>query len=222
MIKGGEMKNISKKLSREIIKGSVSPFIILLVTIFAYRSYKTKIYPFMSSQLQEDYKKYISTIFVLALAFIIHRIVRSFLRWYKDNIAAKTPLELDDKLIPIFERVSAVIIWASAILIILPFYGININALIATLGVASLAIAMAAQDTIANIIAGFLIMVDAPFRIADKIKLPSGEIVEVLDIGVRRSRFLSEDGAIIIVPNLDLSKSKIINYTYGEERKKDV
>ena len=112
-----------------------------------------------------------------------------------------------------------VAIWVIALLVTLPLYGVNINALIAALGVGSLAIALAAQDTIANIIAGYLIMVDTPFRIGDKIKLPSGEIAEVLDIGVRRSKFLSEDKAIIIVPNTNLSKSKIVNYTYGEELK---
>ncbi|MFH1848359.1 MAG: mechanosensitive ion channel domain-containing protein, partial [Candidatus Omnitrophota bacterium] len=80
-----------------------------------------------------------------------------------------------------------------------------------------LAIALAAQDTIANIIAGFLIMIDNPFSIGDCIKLPSGEKVKVLDIGIRRSKFESEDGAMVIVPNLELSKSKIINYTYKEK-----
>jgi small-conductance mechanosensitive channel len=98
-------------------------------------------------------------------------------------------------------------------------FGVNISALITTLGITSLAIALAAQDTIANIISGFLIMIDRPFRIGDRIKLPSGEPVSVLDIGVRRSRFLGEDGSVIIVPNLDLSKSKIVNITYGEERR---
>ena len=66
-----------------------------------------------------------------------------------------------------------------------------------------------------------MIMVDSPFRVGDKIKIPSGEVVTVLDIGVRRSKFLSEDNAIIIVPNLELSKSRIVNYTYGEERTKN-
>lgn len=106
-----------------------------------------------------------------------------------------------------------------ALLVTLPLYGVNISALITALGVTSLAIALAAQDTIANVIAGFLIMVDRPFREGDSMKLPSGEKVIALEIGVRRSRFLAEDGSIIIVPNLDLSKSKIVNFTYGEERK---
>ena len=93
------------------------------------------------------------------------------------------------------------------------YFGINISALIATLGVGSLAIALAAQDTISNIIAGFLIMVDRPFKVGDEIKLPTGERVKVLKIGNRRSQFRGEEDALIIVPNLDLSKSKIVNYS---------
>jgi len=126
---------------------------------------------------------------------------------------------LDDELIPLIRRTANVIIWVVALLVTLPLYGVNISALITALGVTSLAIALAAQDTIANVIAGFLIMVDRPFREGDSMKLPSGEKVIALEIGVRRSRFLAEDGSIIIVPNLDLSKSKIVNFTYGEERK---
>ena len=105
-----------------------------------------------------------------------------------------------------------------AVLVVLSRFGINTSGIIAALGVSSLAIALAAQDTISNIISGFLIMVDRPYRLDDTIKLPSGEKVKVLDIGLRRSKFSAEDGAIIIVPNLELSKSKITNYTYGEEK----
>ena len=47
-------------------------------------------------------------------------------------------------------------------------------------------------------------------------KLPSGEKVTVLKVGARRSQFLAEDKTVIIVPNTDLSKSKIVNFTYGE------
>ena len=64
-------------------------------------------------------------------------------------------------------------------------------------------------------------MIDRPFREGDEIILPTGEKVTVLDVGVRRSRFLNENQAVVILPNLDLSKSKIINLTYGEELKND-
>lgn len=207
----------SKKISWQILKKSILPVILFLLLICLYWLYKFRLSGGLSDELQLDIKKYFATIFILSITFLLQRIIGGALNWYKETVAAKTQTRLDDELIPLLRRVCKIILWITALLVILPFYGININALIAALGVSSLAIALAAQDTIANIISGFLIMIDRPFRIGDRIKLPSGEIVEVLDIGIRRSRFLAEDKAIIIVPNLDLSKSKIINYTYGKE-----
>lgn len=212
------MAELSKEAMGKIIKKSFLPSLALLLFIGGYLHYKLNIAPSISEQLQQALKKYIGTIFVICIAFVIQRIADMILDWYRENVAVKTLTELDDKLIPLFSRTVGVVIWVLTLLIILPFYGVNISALVAALGVSSLAVALAAQDTIANIIAGFLIMVDSPFKIKDKIKLPSGEIVEVLDIGIRRSKFLAEDKAIIIVPNLDLSKNKIVNYTYGEKK----
>ena len=213
------MAKVSEKATWEIMKKSFYPLGLLLLFIASFVHYKANIAPMISPELHQDLKKYIGTIFIICVAFIIQRIADGFLSWYKENIAAKTATELDKKLIPLFRRSLKVAIWVIALLVTLPLYGINISALIAALGVGSLAIALAAQDTIANIIAGYLIMIDTPFRVGDKIKLPSGEIAEVLDIGVRRSKFLSEDKAVIIVPNTNLSKSQITNYTYGEELK---
>jgi len=213
------MGKIPKTISREIIKKSLLPILIFVLIIILYIHYSSKLAPKFPLQLQQNLKKYIGTVFIISITFIIQRIMGGVFSWYKENIVSKTATRLDDELIPLLRKVSKVAIWIIALLIILPVYGVNISALIATLGISSLAIALAAQDTIANIIAGFMIMVDRPFRLGDKIKLPSAEVVKVLDIGVRRSKFLSQDNdAIIIVPNLELSKSKIVNYTYGQER----
>jgi small-conductance mechanosensitive channel len=213
------MQRVSKKISAEIVKKSLLPILIFLCVIIFYVFYNLKIAPLLPMQAHQNLKKIILTIFIISITFIIQRVLGGAFSWYKENFAAKTATRLDDELIPLARRVAKVLIWIIALLIILPIYGVNISALIATLGVSSLAIALAAQDTIANIIAGFMIMVDRPFRLGDKIKLPSGEVVKVLDIGVRRSKFLAqEDNAIIILPNLELSKSKIVNYTYGQQR----
>jgi len=215
------MENVSRKISWEIIKKTLLPLSIFLGILVFYVFYNLKIAPGLSIGLRLSIKKYLFTVFVISISFIIQRILGGALAWYQENFAVKTVKRLDDELIPLVRRVAKILIWIIALLIILPIYGVNISALIATLGVSSLAIALAAQDTIANIIAGFMIMVDRPFRLGDKIKLPSGEIVKVLDIGVRRSKFLAQDdNAIIILPNLELSKSKIVNYTYGQERSK--
>lgn len=211
-------KNL-KKISWEITKASFLPVLLFILVIVLYVFYKLRIAPDLSPEFQDGLRKYFISVIILSVAFVIQRVIGGICYWYKENIAKSTLTHLDDELIPIARRTSKVVVWIITLLVILPLFGININALIATLGVSSLAIALAAQDTIANIISGFMIMVDRPFRPGDKIKIPSGEVVKVLDIGVRRSKFLAEDKAIIIVPNLALSKSKIVNYTYGEENK---
>ena len=212
------MAKISKNISWEIAKTILFPILLFLLFLSAYTFYRLKIASYISVQLQEDFKRYLLTILIIIIGFIIQRVIAGVSVWYKENIASKTTTSLDDELIPMARRLLKTAVWVIVLLVILPLYGININALIATLGVGSLAIALAAQDTIANIISGFMIMVDRPFRIGDRVKIPSGEVVEVLEVGVRRSKFLSQDKAIVIVPNLELSKSKIVNYTYGEER----
>ncbi|NQT28459.1 MAG: mechanosensitive ion channel [Candidatus Omnitrophica bacterium] len=212
------MAKISKKIGWEIAKTVFFPILIFLLFLSAYTFYQLKVVSRIPVQLQEDLKKYLLTVLIIIIGFIIQRVVAGVSTWYKENVASKTATSLDDALISIAKRLLKVVVWVIVLLVILPLYGINISALITTLGVSSLAIALAAQDTIANIISGFMIMIDRPFRIGDRVKIPSGEIVDVLEIGVRRSKFLSQERAIVIVPNLELSKSKIINYTYGEER----
>lgn len=207
------MKKRFRELWYEVFKGSMLPFLCIVVILF--------LYIYIESSLSEKQDKVISSIVFLVTAifatYLIQRIASTILHWYGENIATRTKTPLDDEFIPLFKHIANILIWAIGAIIILSHFGVNINALITTLGVSSLAIALAAQDTISNIIAGFLIMVDRPFRMGDEIQLPSGEKVKVLSIGVRRSRFLNQDKAIIIMPNLELSKSKIVNFTYGKE-----
>lgn len=211
-------KGLSLKI--QILRKTFLPFVVVILVSILYFVYSVNIKPLLSEDIIKIVTKVFFAIFVSLVAFLLQRIASSAFRWYSENIAIKTESKFDDEFIPLLKRVTNIIIWIIAGLVILSNFGININALIAALGVGSLAIALAAQDTIANIIAGFLIMIDRPFRLGDEIKLPSGEKVRVLEIGIRRSRFLNlEDDSIIIMPNLDMSKSKIVNFTYGRERK---
>ena len=191
------------------LKGSIIPLVVMLGVFVAFR---------LIRESEIDYEKYyLDKVFLSCLIIIIAywaaKITAMLFDWYALNIATKTKTSLDDKFIPLFRRVAVTIIWFVGVLTLLDRFGVNISALVAALGVGSLAIALAAQDTIANIIAGFLIMVDRPFSVGDDIKLPSGERVKVVDIGIRRSKFTAEDDARIIMPNLELSKSKVVNYT---------
>lgn len=118
--------------------------------------------------------------------------------------------------IPLFRKIFLLILIVLGLLIILNKFNVNVSGIIVSLGVGSLAIALAAQETIANMIAGFIILIDRPFREGDRIKLESGEIGDVYEIGMRSTKVLDFDNNLIIIPNSILVKSKIQNITYPD------
>lgn len=151
---------------------------------------------------------------VILVASIVIRILSIILRWYGAVVAAKTETQIDDEFIPLLDRTIKVIVYVLAILIILDHFQIDIKGLITVLGVGSLAIALAAQETIANMIGGFVIMIDRPFRVGDWLRLSDGTMCQVHQIGVRSTKFLTFENTLIIVPNAELMKSTVHNVTY--------
>jgi MscS family membrane protein len=82
--------------------------------------------------------------------------------------------------------------------------------LLTALGVGSLAVGLAAKDTLANMIAGFTLIIDRNLKPGDRINL-SGSTGEVDEIGLRSTRIRTGDGNVLIVPNSELVNTKILN-----------
>jgi small-conductance mechanosensitive channel len=154
---------------------------------------------------------------VLIVAGLIIRIISTSLLWYGETIAAKTESTVDDEIVPLLNRVARIVVFSLAALIVLDHFKIDVKGLIAVLGVGSLAIALAAQDTVANMIAGFVIMVDRPFRVGDRLRLTDGTIVIVHQVGIRSTRLLTLQNSMIISPNSELTKREIHNLSYPSE-----
>jgi len=84
---------------------------------------------------------------------------------------------------------------------------------VASLGIAGFVFGFALRDIFANVFGGIALIADKSFKIGDFIKLESGEVGEVIDIGLRSTRIKSfDEGNEIIVPNNSLVTSKITNY----------
>jgi len=151
---------------------------------------------------------------VIIVAILLVRAISALLDWYRDTIAIRTATTVDDEFIPLVDRTVRIIFYSLALLIILDHFDIDIKGLIAVLGVGSLAVALAAQETLANMIAGFVIMLDRPFRVGDRVRISDGTLCVVHEIGIRSSKFRTFDNTLIIVPNSELTKSTIHNITY--------
>ncbi len=109
-------------------------------------------------------------------------------------------------------------IYIVGVLIVLSVIGISITPLITALGVGGLAVALALQDTLANLFAGVHILVEKSVRIGDFIKLETGQEGYVDDITWRTTRVRMLPNNMVIIPNSKLSQSVVTNYSMPEKR----
>ena len=90
--------------------------------------------------------------------------------------------------------------------------GFEVGSVLAGLGIVGLALGLAAQDTLANLVAGITILWDHPFRIGDNVTI-SDIYGQVKEIGLRTTRITTVDKIDAILPNKDVINEKILNHT---------
>lgn len=98
------------------------------------------------------------------------------------------------------------------ILIFLQLIGISITPILASLGIGSLAVALALQDTLSNFFAGIYVSIDRPVQVGDFIRLESGDEGAVIDVGWRSTRIRTGQNNVVIIPNSKLIGSVLTNY----------
>jgi small-conductance mechanosensitive channel len=105
-----------------------------------------------------------------------------------------------------------VAVWSIGGLMVLGNLGVSITPILASLGVGSLAVALALQSTLANLFSGFYLLLDRPVRVGDFIKLESGEEGTVEAVGWRTTQIKTLGNLLIVLPNSKLAEAKIVNY----------
>jgi len=118
----------------------------------------------------------------------------------------------------IINFVASAMIWSLVSLLALDNLGVNITALVAGLGVGGIAIALAVQTVLGDLLASLSIAIDKPFAVGDNLTLDdlNGKVEQ---IGIRSTRLRSVNGEQIIVSNADLLKSRVRNFGRMAERR---
>jgi small-conductance mechanosensitive channel len=160
--------------------------------------------------------------FFAALIILIAMPVKDFvmlaLRYLENILAKKTETKVDDIVFDLLNKFAGVIIWIVAVLLALDVVGVNVVPFVAGAGVAGIAVGFAAKDTLSNLIAGVLLIIDRPFEIGDRIEVwsaprNSATWGDVIDIGLRATKIKTTDNIVIIIPNNEIMKRDIVNYT---------
>jgi small-conductance mechanosensitive channel len=156
-----------------------------LLVIFAGLYYAVRSLP-LPDKVQVATSGVVFVISIIIFTNIAYRSLHELLSWYGARVAERTGNGLDRQILPLAEKIVTIFLVGTALIVTLKHFGYDILSLVAALGIGSLAIGLAAKDTLANMISGFTLMVDRPFRIGDRIQLAGGQWGDVADIGLRR------------------------------------
>jgi small-conductance mechanosensitive channel len=154
-----------------------------------------------------------NALFVFGVLFVTIALVRSFavlLDWYTADAATGAP-EAAREFGPLVSKIGTVFITLVALTTVLERFHVNVASLVVSLGVGSLAVGLAAQDTLSNMFAGFTLLLDRPFRMGERIRLASGEVGDIVAIGMRATTLKTPEEAVLIVPNSLLVKDRLTN-----------
>jgi MscS family membrane protein len=116
--------------------------------------------------------------------------------------------------LPLVSKVLGVVLTVMGLIAVLHHFGQNVTSLVAALGVGGIAIGFAAKEILGNMLSGFAILVDRPFRPGDRIKLASGEIGDVIEVGTRSTRIKLLDQNMLIAPNSELVNTRVVNFNF--------
>lgn len=173
---------------------------------------------FVSVQIKLVLELVFFTIYVILVYTMARKVVQSLFGWYIQRRTDAGQQSTLNSLLPLAQRVINVTLFLVAAIILLDRYGVNVIALTTVLGIGGLAISLAAQDTVKNVISGFIIMVDQPFRVGDRIRIEELDTWgDVTAIGARTTRIITPDNRTVIVPNSVIGSNQIVNYALPDD-----
>lgn len=118
----------------------------------------------------------------------------------------------------VLSLVGRVAVWSLLFLVILDNFGINVTALVTGLGIGGIAIALAVQNVLGDLLASLSILFDKPFVVGDAVVVDTFQGT-VEHVGIKTTRVRSITGEQVIFSNTDLTKSRIRNYKRMTERR---
>lgn len=207
----GNLASKTKTQIDEIVLRNISlPIQALIVTFgsfFAVKYYQSDFTIGTISMLQ-----IFSILWIIAITFLVSRIVKALFEIYTYELKEKLHRKIDDTIFNFLRKLINFSIWIIALSIILKQFGIEVTPLLAGLGIAGIAVAMALKDTLSNFLSAIYITADRPMKLGDYIELDSKTAGYVVDIGWRTTRLRTWDNNYLILPNSKIAESVLRNY----------
>ncbi|MCK4336804.1 MAG: mechanosensitive ion channel family protein [Candidatus Aminicenantes bacterium] len=155
----------------------------------------------------------IDTLLILIICLFLIRIIRDFSQHWLSEWKYMTKSSVDERVIPLLQKILKAIVFILGLFFVFSAWNINLTPLLATAGIAGLAIGLAIKDSLNNIVGGIQLVLDKTFKVGDKVEIEGVQPGVILDIGLRSTKLKTYDNEVIFIPNGILANSKIKNFT---------
>lgn len=193
----------------------------LVVLIVAIGFWVGQLFLTLNEAAQQFFDNIVFVLISITLTWVLLRFIDLLLKKYVEPITERSGSKLDDQVLPILRKSAKTVVLLLALIIVLSNLGYDILSLLAGLGIGGLAIALAAQDTVKNVIGGFTIFWDKPFQIEDFVNI-SGQKGTVKEVGLRSTRLRTVDATTVVIPNSKVADSVIENFSTRQARREVV
>lgn len=150
--------------------------------------------------------KSLQVFWLASLTLVASKILSKLVRVYASKIESTLPVTT------LTEHIVKIVVIALGTLMILQSLGISIAPILATLGIGGLAVALALQDTLANLFSGFHIIMARQIRVGDFVRLESGQEGYIVDINWRTTKIRMLPNNVVLIPNAKLAQAVITNF----------
>ncbi len=202
----------------EIYLDSIKPYLRWLFGVIILYIATVRL-QFLSPEIKQWLAQIYYVLIVSLVVIGLWKLVDIFALWYQDKVKDQGERDGKEAVLLLGERAMRGMVVLVGLMVILDHIGFNISALLTAIGIGGLALSLAAQDTIANMISGVIILIDQPFRAGDRIEIQElNTWGDVVSIGLRSTRIRTLDNRLVIVPNSSISNNQVVNYTYPDPR----
>ncbi|MFA6945380.1 MAG: mechanosensitive ion channel family protein, partial [Pedobacter sp.] len=157
-------------------------------------------------------------LFIIAGFWIMLRVI-DFIAHVLLHKASLTESKSDDQMVPFIKELSKIITIIFAVFVVLgAVFNLNVATIIAGLGIGGIAVALAAQDTLQNLLGSFTIFADKPFLVGDLVRIDKFEGT-IEKVGFRSTLIRTLDKTLVIIPNKKMVDSPLENLSLRNLRR---
>ena len=165
------------------------------------------------ASFNDDISSYFSAIYILTATSIASVSIKHIIPMVMDRFTEKSSVTVSGSN-PLITFTLRFVVWFGGMYLALTEVGVELFGVLASLAVFSLIIGLAVQQTLGNIINSFLLAIDRPFEVGDRIEV-DGTWGSVVGTGILSTKVLDRDERLVVIPNNTLVSSTIINHARG-------